>query len=176
MRHHLLIAFAASLWLTGTASADTTVQMHKVNAEGTAEAVGSVIVSESPHGLVFTPRLEGLKPGIHGFHIHENPDCGPAEQNGKAVAAGAAGGHLDPGKTGKHDFPWGSGHLGDLPALYVDDGGNADNPVLAPRLKQLSDISKRSLMVHQGGDNHADHPAPLGGGGERIACGVIPAG
>jgi len=29
-------------------------------------------------------------------------------------------------------------------------------------------------MVHAGGDNHADHPAPLGGGGERVACGVIP--
>jgi Cu-Zn family superoxide dismutase len=28
-------------------------------------------------------------------------------------------------------------------------------------------------MVHAGGDNHADHPAPLGGGGPRIVCGVI---
>jgi Cu-Zn family superoxide dismutase len=29
-------------------------------------------------------------------------------------------------------------------------------------------------MVHAGGDNHSDHPQPLGGGGGRIACGVIP--
>ena len=29
-------------------------------------------------------------------------------------------------------------------------------------------------MIHAGGDNHADHPAPLGGGGGRIVCGVIP--
>jgi Cu-Zn family superoxide dismutase len=28
-------------------------------------------------------------------------------------------------------------------------------------------------MVHAGGDNHADQPAPLGGGGARVACGVI---
>jgi Cu-Zn family superoxide dismutase len=28
-------------------------------------------------------------------------------------------------------------------------------------------------MIHAGGDNYADKPAPLGGGGERIACGVI---
>jgi len=28
-------------------------------------------------------------------------------------------------------------------------------------------------MVHAEGDNHADHPAPLGGGGARMACGVI---
>jgi Cu-Zn family superoxide dismutase len=28
-------------------------------------------------------------------------------------------------------------------------------------------------MIHAGGDNYADQPAPLGGGGARIACGVI---
>ena len=38
---------------------------------------------------------------------------------------------------------------------------------------ELADVQGRSLMVHAGGDNHADHPAPLGGGGARVACGVI---
>ena len=28
-------------------------------------------------------------------------------------------------------------------------------------------------MIHVGGDNHSDHPKPLGGGGGRLACGVI---
>jgi len=28
-------------------------------------------------------------------------------------------------------------------------------------------------MIHSGADNHADVPKPLGGGGERMACGVI---
>jgi Cu-Zn family superoxide dismutase len=28
-------------------------------------------------------------------------------------------------------------------------------------------------MVHAGGDNYADQPAPLGGGGARVACGTI---
>ena len=28
-------------------------------------------------------------------------------------------------------------------------------------------------MIHVGGDNHSDHPAALGGGGPRMACGVI---
>ncbi|SUT85383.1 superoxide dismutase [Actinobacillus ureae] len=27
-------------------------------------------------------------------------------------------------------------------------------------------------MIHAGGDNHSDHPAALGGGGPRMACGV----
>lgn len=47
--------------------------------------------------------------------------------------------------------------------------------VLAPRLK-LDDLRARSLMIHIGGDNHADHPMPLGGGGGRLACGVMPSG
>jgi Cu-Zn family superoxide dismutase len=28
-------------------------------------------------------------------------------------------------------------------------------------------------MVHAGGDNYDDTPAPLGGGGARIACGIV---
>lgn len=173
MRHHLLVALLAGASVTGIASADTTVQMHTVNEQGQADVIGSVTISESEYGLVFTPQLDGLKPGLHGFHIHENPSCDPGESNGKTVAAGAAGGHYDPDKSGKHGFPWGDGHLGDLPALYVDEHGNATSPVLAPRLKSLSDVSERALMVHMGGDNHADHPEPLGGGGSRVACGVI---
>ncbi len=89
------------------------------------------------------------------------------------MAAGAAGGHLDPGKTAKHLGPYQEGHLGDLPALVVTSDGNATYPLLAPRIKHLAQIAGKALMVHAGGDNHSDHPQPLGGGGERLACGVI---
>ena len=88
------------------------------------------------------------------------------------VPALAAGGHYDPADSRRHGPPWGDGHLGDLPALYVDAKGNANQPVLAPRLK-MEDLASRSLMVHAGADNYADQPAPLGGGGARVACGVI---
>lgn len=173
MRHYCLAALLAALGSANVALADTTVEMHQVNEKGTAEAVGTVTISESEYGLVFTPELKGLEPGIHGFHVHENPSCDPDEKDGKTMAAGAAGDHLDPEKSGEHGFPWGSGHLGDLPAMYVDSDGNATNPVLAPRLKELSDVSGHSLMLHAGGDNHSDSPEPVGGGGARIACGVI---
>jgi superoxide dismutase, Cu-Zn family len=153
-------------------AADTKVTMKMATDKGEGAAVGTVTVSETEHGLVFTPALAGLPPGLHGFHVHENGSCGPNQKDGKTVPAGAAGGHLDPAKTGKHGLPWGEGHLGDLPALLVDASGGAANPVLAPRLK-LADVKGKALMVHAGGDNHADHPAPLGGGGARIACGII---
>ena len=57
--------------------------------------------------------------------------------------------------------------------LTVLHDGTATNPVLAPRLKKLDEVRGHSIMIHAGGDNHSDHPAPLGGGGPRMACGVI---
>lgn len=67
-------------------------------------------------------------------------------------------------------MPWGDGHLGDLPGLVVDAEGKANYAVLAPRLR-LSDLKGRAVMIHVGGDNHGDHPMPLGGGGARMAWG-----
>lgn len=167
----LIFALVSSL-ASFVASADMMVPMHVVNEKGIGASVGQVTISESKYGLVFTPALNGLAPGLHGFHVHQNADCQPKEKDGKMVAALAAGGHYDPEKTDRHGTPWGDGHLGDLPPLFVDASGNATQPVLAPRLK-MADMKGRSVMVHMGGDNHADHPAPLGGGGARMACGVV---
>ena len=155
------------------AHADIVVPMNLVDENGSGAAIGTVTITETAYGLVFTPQLTRLQPGLHGFHVHEKPSCAPGEKEGKKVPALAAGGHYDPQATGKHGLPWGDGHLGDLPALYVAADGQAAYPVLAPRLK-AADVHGRSLMVHAGADNHADHPAPLGGGGIRFACGVIP--
>lgn len=152
--------------------ADVVVPMNLVDEKGVGVGVGQVTISESKYGLVFTPTLKGLSPGIHGFHLHQNASCEPKEKDGKIIAAGAAGGHYDPAATNVHGTPWGDGHLGDLPPLYVEANGTANHAVLAPRLK-LSDLQGRALMVHAGGDNHSDHPAVLGGGGARISCGVI---
>jgi len=153
-------------------AADTKVSLKMATDKGEGAEIGTVTISETKYGLVFTPELKDLPAGIHGFHVHANGSCAPNEKDGKTVPAGAAGGHLDPQKTNKHDTPWGNGHLGDIPALFVDAKGMATYPVLAPRLK-MADIKDKALMVHAGGENHADHPAPLGGGGARMACGVI---
>jgi Cu-Zn family superoxide dismutase len=88
------------------------------------------------------------------------------------VPALAAGGHFDPAKSGKHEGPYADGHLGDIPALWVGADGKATTPLLVPRLK-VADLKGHSLMLHAGGDNYSDQPAPLGGGGARMACGVV---
>ncbi|MDE2400227.1 MAG: superoxide dismutase family protein [Burkholderiales bacterium] len=174
MKNQLLTAVFTVLSLQAMAQGGVrTIPMTFVDEQGPTSSIGQVVVTETKYGLVFTPTLAGLPPGLHGFHVHENPSCDPKEKDGKKVPALGAGGHYDPFKTGQHGFPWGDGHLGDLPALYVEANGKANQPVLAPRLK-LSDLSGRSLMIHMGGENHSDHPAPLGGGGARLACGVIP--
>lgn len=148
------------------------VTMHAVDASGVGAPLGQVRVVQTRYGVVFTPDLTGLPGGLHGFHVHQNPNCGSREQEGKAVPGGAAGGHYDPEHSGRHAEPWGEGHRGDLPPVHVDASGHATQPVLAPRLS-LAELDGRSLMIHAGGDNHADHPMPLGGGGARLVCGVI---
>jgi len=167
-----LAAAVATLLLSSLTYADTTVPINLINEKGTAKSIGNVTISETPYGLVFTPDLNGLPAGVHGFHIHENPSCGPGEKDGKVVAGMAAGGHYDPQGTKHHGDAWGDGHLGDLPGLVVGQDGKATYAVLAPRLK-MSDVKAHALMIHVGGDNHNDQPQPLGGGGARLACGVI---
>jgi len=150
------------------------VPLTAVTAAGAGASVGTVTVTESARGLVFTPNLKGLPPGQHGFHLHEKPSCDPGEKDGKKGAALAAGGHYDPAKTGKHAGPDAMGHEGDLPRIDVAADGTDTTPVTAPHLTSLTTLKGHALMIHAGGDNYADQPEALGGGGARIACGVVP--
>lgn len=150
------------------------VVMFQVTPTGNGPTVGSVFIhpaDDVTKGVRLQPELHNLPPGEHGFHVHENPSCAPGEKDGQSVAALAAGGHYDPDSTGHHEGPAGHGHLGDLPVLMVDENGQAVSPVDAPRLP-LSELKGRSLVIHAGADNYSDNP-PLGGGGARIACGII---
>jgi Cu-Zn family superoxide dismutase len=147
-------------------AAEMTIPMNATAEQGVGKSVGTIKIEETKYGLLLTPNLKDVSPGIHGFHIHENPSC---DKNGMA-----AGGHLDPKKTNKHLGPYNDqGHLGDLPAVTVKADGTATLPVLAPRLKHLSDIKNHAIMLHEGGDNYSDTPEKLGGGGMRMECGIL---
>ena len=145
------------------------IPMEQLSEKGNM-SVGEVVAIETSYGVAFFPNLKGLEGGVHGFHVHQNADCGTTEKG----LGMKAGGHWDPTDTKKHSFAWDdNGHKGDLPALFVDKDGNAAYPVLAPKIKKIDELKGHSLMVHVGGDNHSDHPKPLGGGGARMVCGVI---
>jgi Cu-Zn family superoxide dismutase len=161
-----LLALVISLFAFQVAYASTTIQMYMVSADGQqGKPIGTITAEDAFGGVLLKPDLHDLPPGPHGFHIHENAACG---DNGMA-----AGGHLDPAKTEQHNGPYNNnGHLGDMPVLVVNQDGTATLPTLAPRFK-VADLSGHAFMIHVGGDNYSDTPTKLGGGGARMACGVV---
>lgn len=153
------------------AAEEANIPVTLIDEGGIGASIGTITASDGPDGLQLKPQLTGLPPGLHGFHVHENGDCGSREKDGKMVAGLAAGGHWDPDGTGHHEGPAGKGHKGDLPPLAVNADGSATTAVVAARLK-VADLKGKALIIHAGGDNFSDQPAPLGGGGSRIACGI----
>jgi superoxide dismutase, Cu-Zn family len=161
------------LAVTPALAEEATAEMHAVSAEGIGESMGTVQLSDGADGLTLTVDIGGLTPGEHGFHLHENGSCEPAANDeGQMTAAQSAGGHYDPDDTGTHAGPEGDGHKGDLPVLEVGSDGMATAELSAPRLS-VADARGKALMIHAGGDNYSDQPKPLGGGGGRVACGIV---
>jgi len=166
-----------SILAAGGAQADSVdVSLALATPTGPGAAIGTVRFSDSPAGVVIDLDLTGVAPGEHGLHVHQNPSCAPsAAADGSQTPAGAAGPHLDPSATGRHLGPDGAGHLGDLPRVEADHAGRVRGHYGAPRIVSVAALRGHALMLHAGGDNYADAPKPLGGGGARLACGVIPA-
>ena len=164
----------ACLLVAGPAlAAELRAEIKQTTPTGTGESLGTVTLSDGAGGAAVKTALKGLPPGPHGFHVHQNGSCQPTTANNQPVPAGAAGGHYDPQNTGKHEGPEGSGHLGDLPVLQAGADGSANQTLTAPHIKNAAELRGKALMIHAGGDNYSDQPAPLGGGGARIACGVL---
>lgn len=166
-------AFAQTAAEPAPTPASITVPMIFLDGENSNQTAGEVVISHSEYGAVFAPKIKGLPQGVYGFHVHEKPSCAAAKKDGKMVAGLGAGGHWDPHKTGAHKGPWDDGgHLGDLPALAVDAQGNIQK-VVAPRIKNIADLRRHTLIIHAGGDNYSDQPVASGGSGARKFCGII---
>ncbi|HYM48554.1 MAG TPA: superoxide dismutase [Cu-Zn] SodC [Burkholderiaceae bacterium] len=172
MRKSQLVMALALCAAASASLAATTIAINAVDDKGVGKAIGTISLEDGKDGLVLTTDLKGLTPGEHGMHVHENGSCDAKEKDGKMVAGLTAGGHFDPDTAGKHEGPQGKGHKGDLPPLKVAADGSAKTKLVAPRLK-AADLVGRAIIIHEGGDNFSDQPKPLGGGGARVACGVI---
>lgn len=136
-----------------------TSKISQISMDGVETAIGQIQFSDTPQGLEIVADVSGLSPGSHGFHIHENPTCEPAAEDGVLVSGLGAGDHL---KTSIADIADKHNHtpMGDLPLLMVDDAGEVENPIYAPSLR-VEMIRNRSILVHDGVD------------GPRIACGLL---
>ncbi|HSS40591.1 MAG TPA: superoxide dismutase family protein, partial [Polyangia bacterium] len=72
---------AVALLLLGGSAAraakSVKVTMNTVTADGVGKSIGTITVKEGKDGVTVEPKLKGLTPGEHGFHIHEKPSCDP---------------------------------------------------------------------------------------------------
>src|SRR4051794_35533319 len=68
------------------AASTATATMHLIGKEGMGQQIGTVTIREAAQGIVLEPDLKGLPSGSRGFHIHQNPDCGPGQNNGQTAA------------------------------------------------------------------------------------------
>jgi Cu-Zn family superoxide dismutase len=130
------------------------------------EVRGTVRFTKVTDGVRVVADVAGLKPGKHGFHVHEFGDATSADGS-------AAGGHFNPGHQ-SHGAPNAAQrHAGDLGNLEADASGHAAldyvDPVLA--LDGPNSIVGRGLIVHADADDLVSQPT--GNAGKRVACGVI---
>ena len=124
---------------------------------------------EQGTGTVIVGRITGLKPGEHGFHIHEFGDL--------TDGCESAGGHYNPDDVDHGDLE--NGHVGDLGNVTADTNGVADFTLIAKRVDLIGERSVvgRSIVIHsdvddlgKGGDAES---LKTGNAGKRLACGVI---
>jgi len=132
-----------------------------------SEVSGSVTFTEKDGKVEVAIDLKGLKPGDHGFHIHEKGDC-------SAVDATSAGGHFNPDqkKHGAPDAP--EHHAGDFGNLTAGDDGTVKTTVTVDFITlgdEPNSAVGKGVIVHEKKDDLKTQPT--GDAGGRVACGVV---
>jgi len=124
--------------------------------------------------VMITVKASGLKPGLHGVHLHAVGKCEPPGFT-------AAGGHFDPGPASNTDpdanHPF---HMGDIPNLEVGNDGSGTLRSMTTRVTlsegplSLFDADGTAIIVHANPDKGITGEPKSGvSGGPRAACGVV---
>ena len=185
MRNHPLIILAAAMALAGATAAAQNAPasasgagIARAHADIKGEGItGTAEFAESQQGsgkiVDITVTVSGLKPGMHGLHLHAVGKCTPD--------FAAAGGHFDPGPASNPDpdanHPY---HMGDIPQLTAGADGKATMKVATTRVTlsegplSLFDADGSAIIVHGNPDQGITGEPKSGvSGGPRVACGVI---
>lgn len=158
-----------------SASGAGIVRAHAVIKGEGISGTADLVESQQGTGKVvnITVSVTGLKPGMHGVHLHAVGKCTPD--------FAAAGGHFDPGPAGNADpdanHPF---HMGDLPQINAAEKGPATMKATTTRVTlsdgplSLFDADGSAIILHGNPDQGITGEPKSGvSGGPRIACGVI---
>ena len=135
----------------------------------TGSVRGTVLFTETGYNQVsIVIHVAGLRPGLHGFHIHE---CGDLRDGCKSACA-----HYNPygQKHGGLNHP--ESHVGDLGNIIADEQGVCRMVIKTGKF-QIKDIVGRCLIIHADPDDlglkNTVESLTTGTSGERIACEII---
>ena len=186
MKNHPVIILATAVALAGAAvaaqqaapTAPSGAAIIRAHADIKGEGItGSAEFVETQQGtgkiVNITVTVSGLKPGMHGMHLHAVGKCTPD--------FAAAGGHFDPGPASNPDpdanHPF---HMGDIPQLWAEARGKATLTAATTRVTlsegplSLFDADGSAIIVHGNPDQGITGEPKSGvSGGPRVACGVI---
>jgi Cu-Zn family superoxide dismutase len=133
-------------------------------------SIGQATFTQGPTGVLIHVEIApgGLTPGWHGLHLHEVGDC---SDTGTFKLSG--------GHQGKHDGAHGllnsvlGPEPGDLPNAWAAADGSAGYEAFSSLFDLVSalDADGLALLIHAGPDDQVSQP--IGGAGDRVACGVI---
>lgn len=163
-----MFVFAATL------SAQTSPVGHTSELKNSkGDAIGTVSVTGTPHGVLLRVEATKLTPGWHGMHFHEKGDCSDAMFKN-------AGGHVHAKTPVVHGLLNADANdAGDLPNLFVAADGTATVELYSTLVSlhgsggrpALLDADGSALVVHANPDDYKSQP--IGGAGARVACAVI---
>lgn len=137
------------------------------------EVVGEGTIKQGPVGVLINFSIDGLEEGWKAIHIHSVGTCEDHEEGFHD-----SGGHLNPDDSA-HGFLNPDGpDAGDLPNFYVHSDGSAMVEMFNERASldgsiggNMLDDNGTALVIHENPDDHTSQP--IGGAGDRIACGVV---
>ena len=120
-----------------------------------------------------TVTASGLKPGLHGVHLHAIGKC--------EAPFTSAGGHFDPGPASNTDpdanHPF---HMGDIPNLQVGADGKGTLKAVTTRITlstgplSIFDDDGTAIIIHENEDKGVTGEPKSGvSGGPRVACGIL---
>jgi len=151
--------------------AEIEMPVHRVDAAGAGQMIGTLTVRNTETGVVFRPDLSDLEPvKRYALKLFDEADCRGPRDGGIAIASLATSGDLWPLQAEENDPNGGAqrnrrksgAQLSNLPDLVGNNQGRATDEFVVTGMS-LADLMQRSIVIHAGDDANSS----------RWACAAI---